>query len=231
MWGRFNRESKLINPQADQDDAREKFVRLMDFAEHVLSKSEPDMSPHPILDVIRLYGRQAQADYMMNTFSKRPKEIRPFDALFKSRKYDISSGICATEWNGNIDLAKDVVLPWPWETRRLFEAITTIGPGRVKGEWEQDTNHKIFLLLPIGVSFVEGGNHSLTAGIVQAQGIITPTPTVYAYHMTQIYNDVETDGVHYFRRDDHSVIADVKWVGFAAIFEIGRKMIERNITY
>ena len=217
-------------------EMRRYFDAMLSFASEVLSEGSPDGGYHPVLDVIRLYGKRLQADYLMNVFKTKPSND-PFFGFFNRKKFNIFTGLTKIEWQGSIDLAKDVVLPWPWHPGRLTNAIETIGSQR-ENEWKQDPkNHRIMLLLPIGLAFVGGGNHSITAGIIQSEGRISPTrpdfdyENVNAYSMAPLFDLIETDGVHYFYKKSGEVISEVGSVELAVIFEVGRRMMELGISY
>ena len=74
-----------------------------------------------------------------------------------------------------ISLNRDLVLPWSWKKSRLITCIAMIGQGRRWGQWRQDyNNHHVELWLPMGIAWVYGGNHSISAGIIQGKGKIIP---------------------------------------------------------
>lgn len=103
-----------------------------------------------------------------------------------------------------------------------------IGEGRIKGYWKQYSNHRVMLLLPFGVSFVLRGNHSLTTGIIQGEGMVK---TDYIYDISPLYEYVLCDGDKFYLRDSNDILFYVKNIELAAIFEIGRKMVEKNISF
>ena len=96
------------------------------------------------------------------------------------------------------------------------------------GKWRQDYNHCIELWLPLGIGWVIGGNHSLTAGIVHATGTVKPEIT---YDISRVYRHVVCDGVEYRRVYDNSVISPVSDLEIAAMFEIGRFMHKRRVSF
>ena len=90
-------------------------------------------------------------------------------------------------------------MPWPWEKNRLVSSISSIGKGRLWGEWQQDNlNHLVELWLPMGIAWVHGGNHSIATGIIQGHGQIKPE---YIYDISEIYNFVYCDGLFYRRKE------------------------------
>jgi len=96
------------------------------------------------------------------------------------------------------------VLPWSWKKLRLVTCIAQIGEGRPRGQWHQyQNNHYVDLWLSMGVAWVYGGNHSISAGIIQGKGEIIPR---YVYDISDVYDYVYCDGVNYYRKEDGSII-------------------------
>ena len=107
--------------------------------------------------------------------------------------------------------------------------MALIGQGRRLKQWRQDdNNHHVELWLPMGIAWVYGGNHSISAGIIQGRGEIIPR---HVYDISEVYDYVYCDGVNYYRKEDGSIISPVLNAEFAAIFEIGRIMAEHSISY
>jgi hypothetical protein len=75
---------------------------------------------------------------------------------------------------------------------------------------------------------VGGGNHSITAGIIHAQGKIKPEET---YDISRVYKYVVCDGVEYKRKHDGSTIGPVSDLEMAAIFEIGRLIHKHRVPF
>src|SRR5690606_8546461 len=94
-------------------------------------------------------------------------------------------------------LARDPVLPWAWNRTSYMSALATIGShdGQYgKKRWRQDFNHKVDLWLPWGIGFVAGGNHSITAGILAADGELVPCN---AYDMCFLFDELRCDGTRF----------------------------------
>jgi len=194
---------------------------------------------HPLIDVVRLIGRQLQSQYLTNLLYSRdealipilsPKEVL-FDPLARISKDGTNFEDVMRELKTEkvISLNRDLVLPWSWKKSRLVTCIAQIGEGRRRGKWLQDhNNHYVDLWFPMGIAWVYGGNHSISAGIIQGKGEIIPR---YVYDISDVYDYVYCDGVNYFRKEDGSIISPVKNAEFAAIFETGRIMTENSISY
>jgi hypothetical protein len=205
------------------------FENLMAFAELIAEEN-----PCALVDFIRLLARPLQSELMIDAAIKGDRRDVPcvdtrnffwddqdsyFGALRRTRRRRKDIEVC---------LGRDLVLPWPWEPGRLVRSLTSIGPGRPWGTWKVDKqNHGLHLWLPWGISFVVGGNHSITAGIISGHGSIAPTEV---YDMSSIFRIVHCDGSHYKSADGFTRIAEVTDPRVAAIFETGRLMHRHKVS-
>lgn len=226
-------------------EIKNNFDMIMEFTQSVLKEVKDfnngihEEYNHPLIDVIRLIGKQLQSIYLSNLLyvidesdlpSLYPKEVL-FDPITRISLDGTTFTDVMRELKTDrvISLDRDLVLPWSWKKSRLVTCIALIGEGRRMGQWRQDhNNHYVDLWLPMGVAFVYGGNHSISAGIIQGKGEIIPR---YVYDISDVYDYVYCDGFHYYRIEDGSIISKVINAEFAAIFEIGRMMREMSISY
>jgi len=194
---------------------------------------------HPLIDVVRLIGRQLQTNYLTNLLYQRDEtlirilhpQVVLFDPLSSISRDGINLEDVMREVKTNkvISLNRDLVLPWSWKKSRLVTCIAHIGEGRNRGKWSQDNhNHFVDLWLPMGIAWVNNGNHSISTGIIQGKGNIIPENV---YDISGVYDYVYCDGVNYYRKEDGSIISPVVNAEFAAIFEIGRLMTDHSISY
>ena len=226
-------------------DIKNNFDRIMEFTQSVLKEAKDfnngmyEVYDHPLIDVVKLIGKQLQSLYLSNLLYEIDESdlpsLYPNEVLFDPITRISSDGTTFTEvlselkTNRVISLDRDLILPWSWKKSRLATCIALIGEGRRMGQWRQDhNNHYVDLWLPMGVAFVYGGNHSISAGIIQGRGEII---TRSVYDISDVYDYVYCDGFHYYRSEDGSIISKVKNAEFAAIFEIGRMMREMSISY
>ncbi|WP_374040967.1 DUF6710 family protein [Massilia sp. PAMC28688] len=121
----------------------------------------------------------------------------------------------------SVDLARDIVLSTPWNRNCFVNALANIGSGRSCGTWRQDPNHAVSLVLPWRFGIVINGNHSIAAGILGREGVLTPSEVL---DLTPLLNRVRCDGNHFVRRDSGENIARIQNGRTAALFEIGRLM-------
>jgi hypothetical protein len=214
--------------------AQSQFEAIMEMAHRIA-----DRHPPALLDLTRLLGRAIQSERIAQRVLQRrqhpPLPDLSFDRVFFDRSFPLTAdgqGFWALteiqEEERVIELARDVVLPWPWQRGRLVSALCSIGTGKCAGAWEQDAlNHKIDWWLPQGIGWVEGGNHSLSAGIVQAEGIVR-VHQVRLIH--RVYDHVTCDGISFWRTHDHEKIGRVSIAEFAGLFEIGRLMLHYEVS-
>jgi hypothetical protein len=232
---------------------REKFKNIVDFAEDVINKVEREgltYDEHPVYDVIRLVGRNIQTNYMNRVIFRKNISLNldgdcGTDNMFNINNYVKLSNndskklrdiIKESKSNKVAKLGKDLVLPSTWRRDRLLNTICDIGEGRFGskrfdspgGTFEQTRNHNIELWLPLGIYWVHNGNHSPTVGIIQSEGVIVPLDV---YDISELYEYIYSDGNKFYNKFDGSEFDDVNCVEFAAIFEIGRLIKEKNITF
>ena len=250
-----NKHSKAIKQRSEKMDIspinieiQNNFDSIMRFSLSVLDEAKVfkmskdglnEETEHPLIDVVRLVGRQLQTQYLTNLLYQRDESLLPnlfpeevlFHplALITKEGTNFQDVMRELKTDYVISLNRDIVLPWSWKKSRLITSISLIGQGRSWGQWRQDyINHHVELWLPMGIAWVYGGNHSITAGIIQGKGEIIPR---YVYDISNVYDYVYCDGVNYYRKEDGSIISPVLNAEFAAIFEIGRIMAENSISY
>jgi len=240
---RLDEIHKSYNQKKNKND----FDSIMRFAQSVLDRtsdlegnkdSRDESKEHPLVDVVRLVGRQLQTKYITNLLYEKYESnlpsLDPEIILFNPSTDMTLDGISFEDiqieigQRKKISLNRDLVLPWPWKTSRIVNCFAQIGEGRRNGSWRQDFNHNVELWLPMGIGWVHGGNHSISVGIIQGEGNIIPSSV---YDISKVYDYVGCDGINYFRKEDGFVISPVKNAEFAAIFEIGRMMKKNSISY
>ena len=121
-----------------------------------------------------------------------------------------------------ISLAEYVVLPWPWNADRIVNCFSWIGTKERPWKFDE-SNHFVEIYFPFNIGFVSSGNHSLTTGIIKGQGVIERYKLI---DLSPVYNHIYCDGFYYRRKIDNIPIEKVNDKYIAAIFEIGRLMIE-----
>ncbi|MFL1672539.1 DUF6710 family protein [Paenibacillus dendritiformis] len=243
LWWKKKNNTKVIQ--------QEKFSRMMQIADNIIYAAETHNKKkennsefrHPVYDYIKLLGMGLQTKYLMNLlYTDDHGKVKRYPDITSSLLFIKGSEILTSDYKTmfdlydlnyrkekvEIDLRRDLVLPWPWALSRLINSISFIGEERHWGDWEEDTlNHNLELWLPVRLCFVNSGNHSIASGIIQGEGKLN-SRTVF--DMSVLYDHVYTDGINYYRSFDHSVISNVELVEFAVIFEVGRKKCELGIS-
>jgi hypothetical protein len=175
------------------------------------------------------YGTDAIANITAESiFGKFIQEYVTYDALKENE-------IADTEFF--LHLAKHLVFPWPWKYERYVNALATIGskkhtPNKIfpwirDTAWRQDSNHYVTLWLPWGLGFVDGGNHSIAAGILAGEGTIKPR---HVYDMQFLLQLIHNDGLYWYETKTKKKLSPVENYRVAAVFEIGRIMLEKNCS-
>lgn len=212
---------------------REEFANIMEIAQ-VIARKDPKALPA----LIKLIGRSSQAR-VMNKVLRHDQDAETChyeerNALFDTTVPITPDGRSLEDLKRKVPASRplklgvDLVFPWPWERGRIIRNLCELRPGGKGGEWRQDWNHAVILWLPLGVGWVCGGNHSITAGIIQAQGEVTPEET---YDISRVYKHVVCDGVEYKRVHDGKRIGLVPDLEMAAIFEIGRLVKKHRVGF
>lgn len=218
-----------------------KFEKILTYAQLLADMANGITENHPLLDVVRILGRPLQTQYLTQIlFTERLAQDVPaidwrhfmfgiYDEITVDGKITLDLMEQIEDVEKEIILGRDLILPCPWDRARSINSLVNIGKNRIMGEWKQDfLNHDVTLWLPMGIAWVGGGNHSIAAGIIKSTGKIKPE---YIYDIRKVYDYVYCDGKNYIRKDDGKIIAPVNNIEFAAIFEIGRIMIERGISF
>jgi hypothetical protein len=222
------KESNRHSPPRHTGGGVELFRLTMDFA---LSLARTD--PLALSGFAYLIGRRLQAAVMTKVFGYPPDSdsavfrcdsdhliFRGSEPLTRDGRSFDDLIVPIARNSVRVDLSRDIILPWPWELERVSGALSGLRKGGQWGKWRQDRfNHIVIWWSPLSIAWVDGGNHSILAGIAHGTGRIVPNQ---AYDISPVYRHVRCDGVAYRRSHDNSVIAKVRNVDFAILFETGR---------
>ena len=208
-----------------QEEARhEKFGKYMEAAKKLARCDKEQLQT-----LINFIARGVQAELFDWAFSGKEGFGDPESLLFPSYATITDDGRSANEFliraireDDPFALSEYIVLPWPWNDKRLTDCFMYIGTKN--NPWRFDPiNHNIALYKPFNVGFVGGGNHSLATGIVKGCGIVERYELV---DMRGIYEFLYCDGLHYRAKESNAIIHNVPIMELGAIFEIGRLMLE-----
>lgn len=212
--------------------------------EHLLKTAKliAEINPRGLVDLVRAILRPLQSEYLLGV-AERGQNALPNIAssgFFGGAVHDrmlhpdgiTSRGIRLESKTFSLKLARDIVLPCAWHFDRYVNALATIGSGKAvaggrfwnrayQGPWCQEDNHRIELWLPWGIGFVNGGNHSITAGILAGEGEVSPA---HVFDMGFLFDELRCDGRYYLDSRTGDQVGPVEDARKAAVFEIGRMM-------
>lgn len=203
---------------------------------HILetAKEIAEINPRGLIDLLRAILRPMQSEYLLAVAELGQDAVTDIDADVFFGQAAAGRMVRGVELDPNhfrLQLARDIVLPWAWNQQRYVNALATIGASKGnpedenvphQGAWRMDAfNHVVTLWLPWGIGFVGGGNHSITAGILAAEGELIPTEV---YDMGHLLDEVHCDGRHYIETATGRLVDKVTCHRRAAAFELGRLM-------
>lgn len=230
-------EFSLENEINVKDTSKEKFDQIMDFAISLEEKN-----PRGLLDLIRILLRPLQSELLISSVEAEEHKSHKGVSSHKFFMPNCKNLNLQYTWDKQkynnedflIHLNRDPILPCPWKRRDYISTISHIGTNKLLnkpllsnygGEWKQDTsNHFVSIWLPWGIAFVNGGNHSISVGIINGEGTLMPTDV---YDMNFLLEKVRCDGKNYILIETNEVLDSVNDIRIAAVFEIGR-ILHRN---
>jgi hypothetical protein len=201
----------------------QKFLNILEIANKIAA-----VDPQGLRQLVCALLRPLQAEHMIgvaeNAPHKAPKDLFYLDFFFPLNKVAQSSEFYLRDKpQFEIELARDIVLPTPWKKDRYVNALATIGTGKCMGAWKPDyRNHAITVVLPWRIGFVTGGNHSITEGILMGEGKIFANEV---FDMSPLLQRVHCDGRTYRETETNRILGEVTDHRRAAVFEIGRSIV------
>lgn len=217
-------KSCLLNPPRSKNCRQ--FHLALDMANEIALTN-----PLGLRDIIRALLRPLQSEHILAVAERvqhqAPSEIESSSFFFSNPQiFSYEKHWIRDAPKIELNLACDPILPTPWERGRYANALASIGPGKALGEWRQDPNHSVSLWLPWGIGFVNGGNHSISSGILAGEKSLVVASEVFDF--SPVLNLVECDGIHYRLKSTREVLAEVSDHRRAAVFEIGRLLVKYN---
>lgn len=205
----------------------EVFVHLMETANEIVLRQ-----PSGLVSLVAAILRPLQAEQMLSVAERPQHGARAaidlgqlFSPDYFFSYFDQNDCLQLPAAGYRLDLARDIVLPTPWRRDRFASALISIGAGKQSGPWRQDANHGVTLVLPWRFGIVDGGNHSITAGILGHEGELAPTQVI---DLTPLFDRVTCDGKRFTCRQSGRLLARVSNGRMAALFEIGRMISSRR---
>nr|WP_147325730.1 DUF6710 family protein [Clostridium indicum] len=204
-------------------------------AQGIIGKSKtPGDFLHPIFKYINAIGSSVLQKRLMQLFTGQgvtPVEemLIDFGRTIKSENNEyFYNSVTIEDKKISISLKDNLVIPVAWERNRFIDNLTGIGADCGNPFKFQELNYRLILFLPIGVTIVYNGNHSILSGIIKREGIIYPTEMV---NLAPLYEKIIFDGTYYRNIENNQAIQKVKDFELGAIYEIGRLLIKNGITY
>lgn len=198
----------------------------MNFARKIEEKN-----PEALIELIRVLLKPIQVNEFLRVIESKSDLLPRLSCDFFMKEINqYTNKIKQNNKDFLINLNKDPVLPSPWHKERYVKCLSYIGEDKKNpyfgGKWTQDDNHRINIFLPWGIVIVNGGNHSISTGIICGEGTLVPTEV---YDLSSLLNEVKTDGENYILIKNNQILDSVYDVRTAAVFEIGRLLQKHNI--
>ena len=204
---------------------QKEFQSIMEIATEVA-----DEEPAALISLTRSLLRPLQSEHLMalteRSAHNAPDSIDGASFFFNITDHHIFNYLLASTPRITLNLSRDIVFSTPWHRRRYSEALACIGVGKMCGAWRQDANHRVSVLLPWGIGFVLGGNHSIASGIMAGEGSVD---VIEAYNLNPLFDLMDSDGLYYRNKKTRKPLARVNDHRRAAVFEIGRLMRHHNV--
>lgn len=122
----------------------------------------------------------------------------------------------------SVYLGYDPIITKHWSSERLVSCLEKIG---------SKENHKFQLFLPIGITVVYNGNHSIQTGIIKKVGKLDYYPDINnIYDISYLYDEIYFDGNNYCNISNNKFICEANFE-CGCLFEIGRLLHKYNISY
>ncbi len=218
--------------------ARERELKsILNIAQSFIDKSSAsdECTSQPIYRYINAIGLSVLQKLLMQLFTGQ--KVDRIDSLFFDlcRYYQIDNQTYAmlytkTDDNRNVEISlkDDLVIPVAWNISRFVENLSRIGSDCDNPFMFKSNNHMSTLFLPIGVTLVRNGNHSILSGIIKREGIIFPTEVI---DLSTLYDSFMFDGTYYRDMKSNKIIRKVAYFELGVIYEIGRLLTKNNIKF
>lgn len=215
-----------------------KFDHLMRWTNNIITSNGNDIfnRNEALLDLIKIIMRPIQAIHMRDAYLKEQHNVID-ELLFSSSMLPPSCERMLNEEDKlpkeenikyPIFLSKDIVLPTNWHPQSIVSLLGKIGTDdRHCGKFRQDRNHSTTLLLPMRISFVNSGNHSISQGIITGDGTIIPENVI---RLNKLFDKLAFDGENWIFLETGEPMFSPRYPEFGWIWEIARHITEDQIT-
>jgi|GEM_PF-2786204 len=175
------------------------------------------------------FGKIIQADYLKTLMMDARVRVEPHsdvsvmlweeDLPLTEKSETLRDLLSVRAGCSPLALSQTIVLSAPWVRYRLFRALENLG----KNPFRQDSNHQATVWLPWPIVWVSNGYHSISVGAMYGSAILDGLDQ---YDASSLLMAVRPDGKDWLRTHDNSVIAPIHSLAMAAIFEIGRRLLD-----
>ena len=246
------------NEPVEKTTEQKKLDNVIGFAKNAFHLSVTrfnDTNHNKIYDFIRMLADKINYEYVQKTITGEPNyHGLDFKDLFipvnheLNLAYDLSNQIFNdihfyhTAENFEIELGKDPVLSFPWVYDRLIDAVKNFATD--ENPWiEKTNNHEVTVMLPVGITWIQNGIHSAFSGCMSRQGKIGVTSQAIQsgrhtiINLAPLYEYIKFDGENYIftgygeEEQLHEVIGKAPNFELGCIFEIGRLLHEKGVTF
>ncbi|MEH6989618.1 DUF6710 family protein [Cytobacillus firmus] len=218
------------------EDSLKYFKSIMAVAISLLKND----SPIRLYDLIYALGKPYQFEVINQCIKDKPlskDKAFAFEHLFlknANEKYLFTkldeSGMFINYTNSRtmttIHPSSSLIFSFPWNLNRLCDAFKDVGE-KVGNKWEHDPlNHRVVHFYPLNIGYVTNGNHSTVMNIINNEAPMNITEEL---DLAPVYDEIYTDGQYFRRIHDDIIVDEVTSVEFAAIFEIGRLILNNSL--
>lgn len=210
-----------------------RFECLMSWADQVAKRRHEE----GLRDLIKIILRPIQAAHMTDAYlkpaDKATEELWWLNSLglpvwLPSLQERLDSYIinrctisCDDTCGKKLNLASDIVLPTVWNASSIVRMLGAIGKGLPCGEFQQSINHRVSYMSPIGIGWVDSGNHSIAQAIIRGEGWLTPTEII---NVDSIIDLVRYDGNRWRCMETGTDLGEPRYEAFGWAWEIGRRL-------
>ncbi|WP_409457135.1 DUF6710 family protein [Pseudomonas oryzihabitans] len=121
-----------------------------------------------------------------------------------------------------LNLSTDIILPTSWHPSSIVNLLGRIGSERPLGRFKQSSNHQVTFMIPLGIGWVSGGNHSIAQGIIRGEGEIAPTEYL---DVTEIVRRVTFDGKSWRCCSTGHRLGRPRYIELGLVWEISRLIV------
>jgi len=237
----FNKTEKVNLPALLYADvpAKERLKRLLNFVENFGfdNRNFDNKCLLPVFSFIRMLSDRLYSERIIEVISK--DSIRN-ESGYKSNadfnlKYLITdfhkndSGLCKKiSGQALIELAYHPVICNVWDGHKLLNTFNDYAT--INKPWEfSKGSHIAELYLPFGLTVVNTGNHSVSAGVLKREGTLQITDGKI-YDLSPMYDKYRFDGINYLDNTD-KIAFKANSFEFGVIYETGRIIRRKGIKF